>query len=88
MTSELAENGYYVRTYDRDVFLTEGQKTVLYQAMDMGKTYFDLDGNRIMMNQIKEVIKSADYKKSVTGGYYCPKHPKNFVSKGKTCGYC
>lgn len=86
--NNLANTGYYVRTYDRDIFITKEQKEILYQAMDMNKTYFDIEDNRVMMSQIKEVILASEYNKSPTGGYYCTKHPKNFVPKGKTCGYC
>ena len=56
--------------------------------MDVGVTYFDIDNSRIMMSQIKEVLPASDYKKTVGGGYYCPKHPENFVPKNKSCGYC
>jgi len=86
--SQLSKQGYYIRTYDRDIFITENQKDTLYLAMDSGVSYFDINGGRIMMNQVKEIIPSADYEKSVTGGFYCPKHTDNFVSKGKVCGYC
>lgn len=86
--NELERQGYYIRTYDRDIFVTENQKEVLYNAMDAGVTYFDIDNSRIMMSQIKEVIPSGEYNKSVSGGYYCPKHPTNFVPKNKSCGYC
>lgn len=86
--SELSKNGYYVRTYDRDIFITEQQKEILYQAMDSGSKYFDVDDNRIMMSQVKEVVKSSEYEKSAKGGYHCPKHPDNFVPKNKSCGYC
>lgn len=85
---ELAKPGYYVRTFDRDIFLTEAQRDTLYRAMDLGKTYFDIGGSRVMMSQVKEVVASPEYERSVVGGYYCPKHPSNFVPKGKVCGYC
>lgn len=88
MSTEVGRVGHYVRTYDRDIFITDEQRRILYSAMDLGKAYFDLDDNRIMMSQIKEVVKSTDYEKSPVGGFYCPKHPKNFVPRGKSCGYC
>lgn len=80
--------GFYVRTYDRDIFITEEQCKILYQAMDKGASYFDIDNTRIMMHQVKEVVPSSEYVKSAKGGYYCPKHPDNFVPKNKNCGYC
>lgn len=86
--SGVSKVGFYVRTYDRDIFITESQKNVLYSAMDKGITYFDIDDTRVMVSQVKEVIPSAEYSKSVSGGHYCPKHPDNFVEKYKTCGYC
>lgn len=86
--TEIAKTGFYVRTYDRDIFITEQQKNLLYRAMDSGISYFDINGGRIMMNQVKEIVPSADYEKSVTGGFYCPRHVDNFVPKGKRCGYC
>lgn len=86
--SEVSKTGFYVRTYDRDIFITEAQKEVLYAAMDNGISYFDIDNTRVMVSQVKEVVPSSEYSKSVSGGYYCPKHPDNFVPKYKTCGFC
>lgn len=89
MTSEIQKPGYYLRTFDRDIFLTEEQKRVLYMAMDSDAEYFDMkDGHRIMMNQVKEIIPATEYDKSPSGGHYCSKHTKNFVPRGKVCGYC
>lgn len=86
--SQLSKNGFYVRTYDRDIFITKEQCDVLYKAMDSSLSYFDINSTRIMMHQIKEVLPSAEYAKSATGGHYCHRHPENFVPKNKSCGYC
>lgn len=86
--SQLIKQGYYIRTYDRDIFITEEQKVSLYHAMDSGVAYFGINGGRIMMSQIKEIVQSSDYEKSIAGSYHCPRHPDNIVPKGKTCGYC
>ena len=86
--SEIIKPGFYIRTYDRDIFITVEQRNTLFRAMDNGAKWFDLVDNRIMMSQVKEILPSSEYEKSTTGGYYCPKHPKNFVPKGKICGYC
>lgn len=88
MNKEIERLGYYIKTFDRDIFITKDQRSILFEAMDNQKLYFDINDSRIMMRQIKEVIPASEYAKSVTGGYYCPKHPKNFVPKGKVCGYC
>lgn len=89
MSAEVAKAGFYLRTYDRDIFLNKRQQKVLYSAMDSGAEYFDLkDGHRIMMHQVKEILPAFEYQKSAEGGHYCSRHPENFVPKFKTCGYC
>ena len=86
--TEIAKTGFYVGTYDRDIFITKQQCEVLYKSMDSGISYFDIGDTRIMMHQVKEILPSSEYNKSPKGGYYCPKHPDNFIAKNKTCGYC
>ncbi|HMT18570.1 MAG TPA: hypothetical protein PKD15_00880 [Candidatus Saccharibacteria bacterium] len=89
MNNKVAQPGYYLRTYDRDIFITKQQKDVLYKAMDNGAEYLDLkDDHRIMLNQVKEIVPAFEYKKTQLGGFYCSKHPDNFVPKGKRCGHC
>ena len=84
--NDLQKPGYYIRTYDRDIYITEQQKTVLFSAMDSDKNYFSINDSRIMMSQVKEVVPSSEYQKN--NKYVCPKHPDNYVPKGKVCGYC
>lgn len=84
----LAESGYYIRTYDRDIFVTKDQKSKVEQAIDNSSKYFKINDSLVMISQIKEIIPSSEYMKSPKGGYYCPNHKDNFVPKGKTCGYC
>jgi hypothetical protein len=86
--TDIMKNGYYIRTYDRDIFISEYQKEILYAAMEGERKFFDIDDCRVMMSQVKEVVPSREYVKSPNGGYYCPKHNDNFIPKGKTCGYC
>lgn len=83
---KMDKQGYYIRTYGRDIYINQNQKDVLYNAMDNGKMYFDIQESRIMMSQIKEVVPSFEYKK--TNLYACSKHPENYIPKGKVCGYC
>lgn len=84
--NKVSETGYYIRTYERDIFITKNQRVVLYEAMEKDKKFFDINDSRIMMSQIKEIIPSIEYR--ILGKRFCPNHPSNHVPKGKQCGYC
>lgn len=86
--NQISKPVYYVKTYDDDICITAEQRTILFMAMDKEAKYFDVDDKRIMMSQIKSVVPASEYTKSPTGGFYCQKHPTNFIAKGKICGYC
>ena len=88
--SELAQKGYYLRTFDRDIFVTKKQKEAIQSALDGDRKYLVLGEEQhvIMLNQVKEIVPAFEYKKTQLGGFYCSKHPDNFVPKGKRCGHC
>ena len=86
--NEIARPGFYIRTYDRDIFITEAQHSTIMSELNGDTKHIEIGNTLIMVNQIKEIIPSDEYHKSVTGGYYCHRHKDNFVPKGKTCGYC
>jgi hypothetical protein len=86
--NQIAKQGFYIRTYDRDIYLTKEQHHVVITSLNDTTKYIEIGDILIMVNQIKEILPASEYKKSAAGGYYCYKHPDNFVPKGKTCGYC
>lgn len=85
--SQLEKSGFYLRTFDRDIFIAEETKNNILRVLDSVKA-IEVNDNVIMISQIKEIVPAAEYKKGQQGGYYCPKHESNFVPRGKVCGYC
>lgn len=86
--NQLAKQGFYIRTYDRDIFITKEQHNLITSSLNDDTKYIEIGDILIMLHQIKEILPASEYKKSATGGYYCARHPENFVPKSKTCGYC
>ncbi len=82
------KSGFYLITYKRDIFLTSQQRQSLLEAINQDEKFIIIDDILIMLNQVREVVPSAEYKKTQSGGHYCSRHPENFVTKGKSCGYC
>lgn len=80
--------GFYLITYKRDLFLTAEQRQGLLEAISQDEKYVIINDILIMLNQVREIVPSAEYKKTQGGGHYCSRHPDNFVPKSKSCGYC
>lgn len=82
------KSGFYLITYKRDIFLTSQQRQSLLEAINQDEKFIIIDDILIMLNQVREVVPSVEYKKTQGGGHYCNRHPENFVPNGKSCGYC